>query len=1116
MAEPMLSPSTISAWLDCDFYLTVKLGAHTAERNHPNAFAELLMAKGLAHEEACLAEFEARGLSIFRTPAQNGVETFAQWVSRVGNPMLDGWDVIYQFPMVHDGLRGIADFLVRVPEPVEGYAIYEPYDAKLARLEAKPAHVLQLCFYADAIKALTGSAPYKMHLWLGSGDVEPLEVDQFGAYWRRLRRRLATVLVNPRIDEVRPEKCSHCEFCEYSQQCQDIWRAADSLEFVAGIRRTEKDAFENADIATLVELSEVNSHTPLVPAARQDRLRRQAELQVASRAAPDDPPSFRPVTPGEDPVWGHGYANLPEADPADIYFDLEGHPFWTPSAGLFFLFGLWYQVNGEWIYEARWAHELDAQDAKAADLVEFFDRRRQQHPDFHVYHYNHTERSALASMTLGRPSEALFTHLRDTGLFVDLMKVATNSFQVGVESYGLKSLEALADYQRQGDIEGGAGAVVDYDQYMTSGNPELLAAIARYNEDDVRATRALHGWLLDHRPPETEWRESVLDGYAEDPELNVLIEQLLASNPGTLEHLLGELLGYWRRERSADVVPKFAKLETDTHELLEDPNVVAGLSFVELQEHQGKQGGLTNAVFSWPDQPLVEDLTNGSVLIAGGPGESGFAGLVGFDRDQHMLTLRWNEKQMDAGYYPRALSPDDWVNPDPKPAMLSEVGYQVLGVPGAGSPNPVTTALMERALPRFLPGAGPADGLFRDDLESILGWVDDLDSSFVAIQGPPGTGKTYRGAHIIHALICSGKRVGISAFGHTAIDNLLAAVHSVFEEKGQLDLLIASKKVKDKAAAGSLVGVKYPTTNKAAANAKYNLVAGTSWLFASPSMQDAPVDVLVIDEAGQLALADAVVSSRSAQNMILLGDPLQLAQVSKAAHPDGAGASILEHVLGEDATMPANRGVFLSETRRLHPAICDFISTQFYEGRLSSHTGCGVRNIDGVDPGLVWLKAHHEGRSTESPEEAELVANAILGLLGREWTDADGERSQLSAADFMVVAPYNDQVHLMREVLAGNTRTAAVEVGTVDKFQGGEAPVVFFTMATSTGDDMPRGPEFLFSRNRLNVALSRAQFVAYVVCNEDLLDSRARTVEDMRLIGTLGAFVESARLGILE
>ncbi len=1111
MADPLLSPSTITAWLDCDWYLTVKLGDNQGQRNNPGPFADLLMKKGLEHENACLAEFEAQGRTVFHTPERKADETFAQWVSRVGNPMEDDWDVIYQLPMVHDGLRGIADFLLRVPDPVDGFASYEPYDAKLSRLEAKPGHVLQLCFYADAIEALTGSAPKQMHLWLGSGKIESLEVEQFGPYWRRLRRRLAAAVADPGVDGVRPERCPHCEFCEYSQQCQEIWRTADSLVYVANMRKKEKEAFESVDVATVAELAESQLQAPGVPATRRDRLRRQAELQMVSRAEPEAPPAFRPVPPGEDPIWGYGYANLPRPDPGDVYFDLEGHPFWTPSSGLFFLFGLWYDVNEVWVYDARWAHDLGEESETAAGLVSFFDQRRQVHPGMHVYHYNHTERSALTAMTLGRQSEALFTHLRDTGLFVDLMAVVTNSFQVGVESYGLKALEVLAGYQRQGAIEGGAGAVVDYDRYMETGDAALLEEIAQYNEDDVRATRALHRWLLDQRPADAEWRVAVLDGYEDDPDLDLLAEQLLTSDPGTPEHLLGDLLGYWRREVIADLGPKFAKLEADTHELLDACDVVADLQFVEYVDHQAKTPGLIDAVFSWPDQPVADGLRGGGVLIAGGPGESGFASLVNVDPDQHTLTLRWDAKRVEDGFFPRALIPNDWVNPAPKPKVLGGLARQVLGVPGVGSANPVTVALLERSLPRFLPGTGPPDGLFRDDVESILSWVGDLDSSFVAIQGPPGTGKTYRGAHIVRALIASGKRVGIAAVGHAAIDNLLAEVHSVFEEKGQLAQLVACRKISNKSQAGSLDGVKYTAANRTAANAKYNLVAGTSWFFASPEMRDAPVDVLVIDEAGQLALADALVSSTSAYNVIVLGDPLQLAQVSKATHPDGAGASVLEHVLGDQTTITADRGVFLAETRRLHPAVCDFISTQFYEGRLASHTDCARQHVEGVGPGLAWIEAHHEGRSTDSPEEADLVAKAILSLLGQSWTDSEGKHHPLGVADFMVVAPYNDQVNLVREVLHRDDRTVGVEVGTVDKFQGGEAPVVFFTMATSTGEDMPRGPEFLFSRNRLNVAISRAQYLAVLICNEDLLDSRARSVDDMRLIGTLGAFVESAQ-----
>ncbi|MGB8196046.1 MAG: DEAD/DEAH box helicase, partial [Acidimicrobiales bacterium] len=255
--------------------------------------------------------------------------------------------------------------------------------------------------------------------------------------------------------------------------------------------------------------------------------------------------------------------------------------------------------------------------------------------------------------------------------------------------------------------------------------------------------------------------------------------------------------------------------------------------------------------------------------------------------------------------------------------------------------------------------------------------------------------------------------------------------------------------------------------------------------------------------------ADAVASANATKNMILLGDPLQLSQVAKAEHPDGSGASVLEHILGGHATLPDDQGVFISESRRMHPDVCRFISNQIYEGRLSSHDSCARQETE-FGTGLRWLEAHHRERSTESPEEAELVLAQISAMLGTTWVNQDGTAAPLRAEDFMVVAPYNDQVDLLRHSFERTADLRDVQVGTVDKFQGREAPVVFFTMTTSSADDMPRGPEFLFSRNRLNVAISRARCLAYLVCTEQLLNSRARTIEEMRLIGTLSAFVEYA------
>ena len=302
-------------------------------------------------------------------------------------------------------------------------------------------------------------------------------------------------------------------------------------------------------------------------------------------------------------------------------------------------------------------------------------------------------------------------------------------------------------------------------------------------------------------------------------------------------------------------------------------------------------------------------------------------------------------------------------------------------------------------------------------------------------------------------------------------------------------------------------GVKYVTANPPCARNEFNVVAGTTWLFAGKEMGNAPVDVLIIDEAGQLALADALAASVSAKNVVLLGDPLQLPQVSQAVHPGNGGSSVLEHVLGENLTLPPDRGVFLTETRRMHPDVCRFISEQIYEGRLRSHPNCALQATE-FGTGLRWLRADHNDCSTESLQEAQIVAEEIGRLLGTPWVNQHGVTAPLTTQDFMVVAPYNDQVALLRSVLDARPSTKGVPVGTVDRFQGREAAVVFFTMTTSSSEYMPRSAEFLFSRNRLNVAVSRARCLAYLVCTETLLNSRARSIEEMRLISTLCSFVE--------
>jgi uncharacterized protein len=1121
MVERLITPSKITAWLECGHFLSLRnradAGALIVEPRPSGSLADLLIEKGAQHERNCLQELENDGRRVYQVPGRNPDETFVQWVARVGNPMDQGHDVIYQMPLVHDGIRGIADFLIRVDDPVDGYCAYEPVDAKLTRVEGKPGHVLQLCFYADALEALTGRPPREMHLWLGSGVSETLRVGEFRPYWRRLRRQLATLLNEDEILDTRPEPCTHCDYCEFSPLCDVQWRHEDSLVYVANIRTPERHALEVEGVRTVVELSSRAQPVPDVHDESLERLVRQAALQVATRAHPGAPPEYELVASSEDPVFGHGFELLPAPDDGDVFFDFEGHPFWSAQHDLFFLSGLRYRDGaGGWCYDGRWAHDLEAQAIMIKELVEFFAERRAAFPDMHVYHYNHTERSSLERLTRGTETESLFSTLVETGLFVDLYVVAKNAFQVGTESYGLKSLEHLTGFVRHGGIEQGAGAVVVYDRYMTTRDPALLEEIARYNEDDVAATMALREWIVERRPEEMAWRDAVLEEFVDALDTDELVERLKDFGENSPQHLLGDLLNYWRRERSANIEPLFAEAASEFATLYGDPDFIANLRFRGFEESTSRGTPVINALYTWPEQPVSELFDEKhNVLFTGVGIERGFGYLPEIDLEKRELKMRWRDRyDEEGGGHPSVFTIDDYVSPGVKPHVLIHLAEQIVTPDVHDPPSRVSLALLDRERPRFVGGFGPDGGVFDDDLESALRWVGELDESYVAVQGPPGSGKTYSGSHLIHALIKSGKRVGITAMSHAAIDNLLAATHQVFVDKGELGELRALRKG-DKPKSGPLEGVRYTSGNKDAEGTKYNLVAGTTWLWARSELRPFPVDVLVVDEAGQLALADAIAAANGARNLILLGDPLQLSQVAQAEHPDGSGASVLEHILGAQATLPQDQGVFLSETRRMHPDVCRFISNQIYEGRLSSHESCALQDTE-FGTGLRWLEATHTARSTESGEEAAIVLAQVRAMIGSSWVNQHGVSAALHAEDFMVVAPYNDQVDLLRATFDRTPGLRQVQVGTVDKFQGREAPVVFFTMTTSSGEDMPRGPEFLFSRNRLNVAVSRARCLAYLVCTESLLNSRARTIEEMRLIGTLSAFVEYANASLLD
>jgi superfamily I DNA and/or RNA helicase len=296
-----------------------------------------------------------------------------------------------------------------------------------------------------------------------------------------------------------------------------------------------------------------------------------------------------------------------------------------------------------------------------------------------------------------------------------------------------------------------------------------------------------------------------------------------------------------------------------------------------------------------------------------------------------------------------------------------------------------------------------------------------------------------------------------------------------------------------------------------------DLLAGTSWLFAREELSGR-LDVLVVDEAGQLSLANTLAVSRAAANLVLLGDPQQLRQPGRGIHPEGADVSALQHVLGRDEVLPADRGVFLDRSWRMAPALCRVVSELSYRGELrpAAVTAGNRLQVPGrwaAPAGIGWVPVEHEGNGAASPEEAAVVAGLVGDLMGCPWS-AGGVEKLVGQADVLVVTPYNAQVNQVRSALAA-AGLGQVEVGTVDKFQGREAAVSVFTLAASSGAHVPRRLDFLLDRHRLNVALSRAKTVAYVVGSPALLTSPVHTPEQLRLVNGLCRLVETAAEGAL-
>lgn len=1127
--RPRLSATDLANHLGCRHLTGLDLATASGALKPPvwrDLALEALQQRGFQHEAAYLRHLQGEGLDILRLDAE-ATSAVEQTVAA----MRKGVDVIAQATLSHQRWYGRADILRRVERASAlGAWSYEVVDTKLAR-DTRAGTLLQLCLYCDIVGEVQGRLPERMHVVSPAKAFEPesFRVHDFFAYYRFVKRKLEHA-VEPAMDAqaTYPEPVAQCDICRWWPACDRQRRDDDHLSLVAGLSRLQAKELESFGIDTLENLGGQTLPAAFRPKRGAPesyaRVREQARVQLEGRRRKAPVHELLAIEPG------HGLTRLPEPSAGDIFFDIEGDPF-VGDDGLEYLYG-WVLADdaGHAVYEGIWSLHRSAERVGFERFIDTVMARWQRFPEMHVYHFAPYEPGALKRL-MGRYAtrEDEVDRLLRTGVFVDLHLVSRQAVRASVERYSIKDLEAFYGFERAVELRDAAAHLRRFEHALELGTVDTVPSAVRdvvreYNRDDCLSTAALRDWLerlradlvaagepIARPEPEARVPSETLD--EQQQRVHALLSRLMQdvrddrdarSDEEEARWLLAQMLEWHRRESKAPWWEYFRLRDLADEDLFDEKAAIAGL---ELAEQAG--GTRRCPVHRYAFAPQETQIRSGDELKAN-DGEA-LGSVEAIDPVARMIDIK--KRGAAANVHPKAVFAHSVVNTKVLADALFRLGTWVAGS-GVDAPGPYRAArdLLLNRPPRL--AAGPAAGALQDAGEPALTaakrLVLHMQGGVLAIQGPPGAGKTYTGARMVLALVRRGLKVGVTAVSHKVIRNLLDAVVEAAEEEG-VTIDCVHKVTKERAAEHPRIRER--TGNAAILGAltkgEAQVAGGTAWLWAREEFFEC-VDVLFVDEAGQMALANVLAVAQAANNVVLLGDPQQLEQPQQGSHPAGTDVSALEHLLAGHKTVPPERGLFLEETWRLHPSICAYTSELFYENRLLARSGLEHQALAGNTPfagaGLRYEPVLHDANQSSSREEVERVSGIVASLRNASvtWTDRHRASHPLTPDDILIVAPYNAQVFALAQALPD------ARIGTVDKFQGQEAPVVIYSMATSSPDDAPRGMEFLYSLNRLNVASSRARCVFILVANPRLFEPECRTPRQMQLANAFCRYLECA------
>ncbi|MEV4777327.1 TM0106 family RecB-like putative nuclease [Microbacterium sp. LWH12-1.2] len=1143
------SASDLKAAAECEFAwcraLDAKLGRVPAVEEPVDATLARAARLGDVHEQNVLERYidDLGDARVHRVDKVSSVDAaaLAAAVAETGQALRSEALVVFQAAFATPEFVGFADFLRRDDD-----GRWRVQDSKLAR-KARVTALMQLAAYVDQLDRLGVPRSDEVDLILGDGSLSTHAVDDLLPLFQVRRARLRALIADRRIEDgaagaplgwgddrgdLEIVACGRCATCE-----EQVIAHRDLL-MVARMRPVQRARLRTAGIETIDDLAAASAAPDGMNVDTFETLRAQARLQI--RADVEGAATY-------DVHYAAAIHTLPVPSHGDIFFDFEGDPLYTEPApdgdaqwGIDYLFG-W--VDNADQYTPLWAHTFADERRALETFLDFVNARRAAHPGMHIYHYAPYETSHLVAMAARHGvREGEVDRLLREGVFVDLYPLVLRTVRVGSRSYSIKKLEPLymGDDVRTSDVQKGDDSIVQYvaaKELAAAGEQAeadaVLADLADYNRYDCVSTRRLRNWLIEiakregvHPAPPDEAEEVIYEPSPRSVALLADAERAVETGgDGQVHRLAAAAIDYFPREAKSFWVGHFQRLREPVTmwEGTRDVVRVDPGSCVVRREWSVGEG---RRVMS-REVEIRGEVSPGTTLGAGAQPFALYEVPAPFDTEvasravhvPHTVTV---VEVLDDGYVvaESAIQGQTWdelplaLTPAAPPRVVSLQGAidewaDAVHLAAPGFPEDAATDILRRIPPRTRSG-GPLPAAEDDLIDAIVRAVLDLDRSYLAVQGPPGTGKTYTGSQVIARLVNEhGFKVGVVAQSHAIIETLLERIVADGVSPAQV-----AKSPKDTGIEPGYTVI--PKSGMAAFLAEHQgegvVVGGTAWDFSNSNrVERAGLDLLVIDEAGQFSLASTIAVAAGAQRLLLLGDPQQLPQVSQGAHPEPVDTSALGWVMDGDAVVRPEYGYFLARSWRMHPLIAAPVSKLAYAGKLASAPGTERRSVEGVDSGLHVVPLRHRGNATQSPEEAGEVVRLVRDLIGRTFTDNDpGATSRpLDEGDIIVVTPYNAQKQLVLEALAA-AGFPRVPVGTVDNFQGKEAVVSITSLAASSGRDAPRGPEFLLLQNRLNVAISRAQCVAYLIHSPALLDDLPYTPEGVARLSAFARLVGAA------